>query len=202
MTDRKAQMAETSAEGAVQEVRMSETRNVGSVPPANPARRGTLKVDGGFATLLFERRLGHPVEVVWQAITDPEHLRGWYMTKAVLDARGGGNIDYVSGISQFHITGKILTWDPPRVFEHEWNVEPRQYLPKGERSVVRWELTPDGDGTILRLTHRHLTEQTAMGFISGTHAFLDRLEEALDGKPLTNWVARVDELRPLYGAPW
>lgn len=165
-------------------------------------KRGTVTVDGEHATLEFERRLAHPVQVVWKALTDPEHLARWYMTKARLDARPDGRIEYVSGISQFHVTGRILTWDPPRVFEHEWNVEPREYLPAGERSVVRWELTPDGDATILRITHRHLTRQTATGFVSGTHAFLDRLEDELDGRPLTNWTKRVDELRPLYPKPW
>ncbi len=166
------------------------------------ANKGTVTVEGEHATIAFERRYPHPIEDVWKALTDPEHLARWYMTKARLDPRPGGTLDYVSGISQFHVTGKILTWEPPRVFEHEWNVEPREHLPKGERSVVRWELTPDGDGTILRITHRHLTSQTAKGFVSGTHAFLDRLEDELDGKPLTNWVQRVDELRPVYGSPW
>ncbi len=172
------------------------------MPTPHEERKGTVTFEGEHATIAFERRYAHPVQAVWDALTNPEHLARWYMTRARLDARPGGSIDYVSGISQFHVTGKILTWDPPRVFEHEWNVEPREHLPKGERAVVRWELTPDGDGTILRITHRHLTPQTAKGFVSGTHAFLDRLEDQLDGRPLTNWVQRVDELRPVYGAPW
>ncbi len=163
---------------------------------------GTVTYEGEYATITFERRYSHPIDTVWNALTDPEHLARWYMTKARLEARPGGSIDYVSGVSQFHVTGKILTWDPPRVFEHEWNVEPREFLPRGERSVVRWELTSDGDGTILRITHRHLTAQTAKGFVAGTHAFLDRLGDELDGRPLTNWVKRVDELRAVYGMPW
>ncbi len=166
------------------------------------SKPGTVTYEGEYATLAFERRLRHPIDEVWEAITNPEHLAQWYMTKARLEGRAGGSIDYVSGISQFHVTGKVMTWDPPRVYEHEWNVEPMKYLPQGERSVVRWELTPDGDGTVLRLTHRHLTRTTATGFVSGSHAFLDRLEDQLDGKPLTNWVQRVDALRPVYGAPW
>ncbi len=173
-----------------------------SMAAAEGMKPGTLTVDGEYATIRFERWYRHPVEVVWRAVTEPEHLARWYMTKARLDARPGGSIDYVSGISQFHVTGKILIWDPPHVFEHEWNVEPREFLPKGERSILRWELAPAGDGTFLRLTHRHLTHQTATGFISGTHAFLERLEEELDGKPLRNWVKRVEELRPVYPRPW
>lgn len=189
----KRNRAEPRDDGLQEGVPMTQSRE---------ERPGTVTYEGDFATLAFERHLDHPIEVVWDAITNPEHLARWYMTKARLEARAGGSIDYVSGISQFHVMGKILTWDPPRVYEHEWNVEPREYLPHGERSVVRWELTPDGDGTILRITHRHLTQQTARGFVAGTHAFLDRLEDELDGRPLTNWVKRVDELRPVYGVPW
>ena len=189
----KRNRAEPRDDGLQEGVPMTQSRE---------ERPGTVTYEGDFATLAFERHLDHPIEVVWDAITNHEQIARWNRRKARLEAGAGGSIDYVSGISQFHVTGKILTWDPPRVYEHEWNVEPREYLPHGERSVVRWELTPDGDGTILRITHRHLTQQTARGFVAGTHAFLDRLEDELDGRPLTNWVKRVEELRPVYGVPW
>jgi len=162
------------------------------------SRAGNLTFDGDYATLTFERRFRHPVQIVWDALTEPEHLARWYMTQAHLEAHEGGSIDYRSGPAQYHVTGKILTWQPPRVFEHEWNVEPRKELPKGEKSIVRWELVPDGDGTILRLTHRRLTRQTALGFVAGIHAFLDRLENELDGTPLADWAARVAEVRANY----
>src|SRR5207245_7787310 len=71
-------------------------------------------------------------------------------------------------------------------------------LPKGEKSIVRWELTPDGEGTILRITHKRLTRPTAIGFTSGIHAFLDRLEDELDDVPLVDWRTRVDEVRANY----
>jgi uncharacterized protein YndB with AHSA1/START domain len=162
------------------------------------SRAGTLTFEGDYATITFERRFRHPVHVVWEALTESEHLARWYMTRARLDAREGGSIDYRSGPAQYHVTGKILVWDPPRVFEHEWNVEPRKELPKGEKSIVRWELTPDGDGTLLRIEHRRLTRATSIGFVSGIHAFLDRLENELDGVALVDWVTRVNEVRPNY----
>lgn len=163
-----------------------------------PSRGGTVTFEGEYATITFERSIRHPIRVVWEALTESEHLARWYMTRARLDAREGGNIDYRSGPAQYHVTGKILVWQPPRVFEHEWNVEPRRELPKGEKSIVRWELTPDGEGTLLRLTHKRLTRQTAVGFSSGIHAFLDRLENELDGVPLVDWRTRVDEVRLNY----
>jgi len=168
------------------------------VTTSHSSRAGTLTFDGDYAIITFERSIRHPIPVVWEALTESEHLARWYMTRARLDAREGGSIDYSSGPAQYHVTGKILVWQPPRVFEHEWNVEPRKELPKAEKSIVRWELTPDGEGTLLRLTHKRLTRPTAIGFVSGIHAFLDRLEDELDGAPLTDWPTRVNEVRANY----
>ena len=162
------------------------------------SRMGQVKVEGDYATLTFERRLPHPPEVVWRPLTEKEQLARWYMTKAQLDGRVGGTIDYWSGLAQFHVTGKILAWDPPRVFEHEWNVEPRPELPNGERAVIRWELAREGDGTRLNLTHRHLSRQISMGFAPGSHVFLDRLEAQLDGAPLPDFRKGVEGLRMSY----
>jgi uncharacterized protein YndB with AHSA1/START domain len=168
--------------------------------PRRRAREyGSVEIDREHASLVFRRRLQHPPEAVWRAITEPKELRRWFMTKATIDARAGGSVDGVSGPAQFHWTGRILTWNPPRIFEYEWNVAPRTELPHGEQSVVRWELTPtDDDGTLLVLTHRRLTKPTALGFAPGTHAFLDRLAAHLDQAPLPDWQQRFAEVRAGY----
>ena len=171
------------------------------VTESGAPQTGAVRYEGDKATITFERRLRHPVEVVWEALTEPEHLARWYLTTARIEGREGGGIDYVSGPSRLHVTGRILVWDPPRVYEHEWNLDPVPTLPWGERSVVRWELTPDGDGTILKVTHRGLSRRTASGFVAGVHAFLDRLEEELDGAAMTDWLARVSEVRARYPPP-
>ena len=41
-------------------------------------------------TLRFERRLGHPVQSVWEAITRPEELAQWFPTRVEVDLRVGG----------------------------------------------------------------------------------------------------------------
>ncbi len=165
-----------------------------------PTPAGRVEIDGELATLVFERTIAHPPELVWAALTDPDQLRHWFMTTAKIDGRAGGSIEMVSGPAQFRWTGRILTWDPPSVLEYEWNVEARAELPVGERSVVRWELSRAGASTRLRLVHRRLTKPTAMGFAPGTHAFLDRLAAHLDGAPLPDWMQRFAEVRPAYAA--
>ena len=93
------------------------------------------------------------------ALADAAELRQWFLTTATIDGCLGGAVDI--GI---HATGEILAWNPSRVLEHEWNVDPRPELTKGKRSVIRWKLASSGGGTLLTLTHRCLTKDTALGF--------------------------------------
>jgi uncharacterized protein YndB with AHSA1/START domain len=148
---------------------------------------GEVTLEGDRARLVFRRRFHHPPERVWSAITDPEQLRTWMLTEARIDGRPGGSVDLVTGPDRVHATGRILEWAPPRVCEYEWNVPPGPRLPNGEAAVVRWELTPDPEGTLLVLTHRHLSRPTASVFARGQRGFLDRLSAQLDGRAMPDW---------------
>ena len=155
-------------------------------------REGKLTVEGGRAVLTFERRLPYPVDAVWAAITDPAHRDQW-MGATTIDAREGGMIEMVptgppQPPEQKKMTGRIRVWDPPHVFEHEWN---QRII---ESSVVRYELSPDGDGTLLRFSHRGLGVSNAQGFRPGTHAYFDRLEAYLAGEAMPNWAQRYREV--------
>jgi uncharacterized protein YndB with AHSA1/START domain len=140
---------------------------------------GRITVDGEKAVLNFERRLPFPIELVWSAITDPAEREQWF-GPTTIDAREGGVIEMVATgpplpPEQKRMTGRILVWDPPHVLEHEWK------QPIVDDGVVRYELSSDGDGTLLRFSHRGLSPRNAGGFRGGTHAFLDRLEAYLAG---------------------
>ena len=153
---------------------------------------GRVVIDGDHAVLHFERRLPYPVEQVWTAITDPAH-RGKWLGRTVIDPREGGMIDTVASgpplpPERKRMTGRILVWDPPHVLEHEW------LQPIVEPGVVRYELSPEGTGTLLRFSHRGLSAPNANGFRTGTHAFLDRLAAHLGGEPLPNWAQRVQAI--------
>jgi uncharacterized protein YndB with AHSA1/START domain len=159
----------------------------------------SMEVQGDRAILVLRRFLRHPPTVVWRAITEPEQIRQWYLTAAVVEGRPSGKVDLVTGGSWVHATGRILTWDPPRVYEHEWNVTKEEStLRVEEQSVVRWELSPREGGTLLVLTHRGLTRKTADVFQHGLPAFLDRLEAQLDGRRLPDWERGVRESRRLH----
>ena len=159
---------------------------------------GKLTIDGDLAALTFERHLPYPVDAVWSAITDPDERRRWF-GETTMDRQEGGRIEMVATgppvpPAQKKMTGRIRIWDPPRVFEHEWS---QPILTDTGSGVVRYELTPDGEGTLLRFSHRGLTIRDAQGFHPGSHAFLDRLQAYLGGQPLPEWQARYQQVSTL-----
>ncbi|MUM19041.1 SRPBCC family protein [Mycobacterium sp. CBMA271] len=172
-------------------------------------RLGRLVVDGDRATLIFERRLPFPVQTVWSAIADPEQRRAW-IGETTLETHTGGHFEMVPSGPPLppeakRVTGRVLVWEPPHVLEHEWKQaildEPlAQRGSEPAHSVVRYELSADGDGTLLRFTHRGLSVQHANGFRPGTHAFLDRLIAHLLGEPLPEWPQRYQEIAKLIAA--
>jgi uncharacterized protein YndB with AHSA1/START domain len=158
---------------------------------------GTLAISGEVALIGFERRLGHPVDVVWAALTEPENLAAW-LGQGIVEPREGGQVAIRTGTGdraeqQRLISGRVLAWEPPYVFEHEW-VQPGLDI-----SVVRYELEPAGTETILKFTHRRNVTRFATGGRAGWHAYLDRLAAHLDGLPVPVWAERRAQVQDAYG---
>lgn len=160
------------------------------------SRNGTITRTEEHATIQFERRLPYPIAAVWAAIADPEQRKQWFGA-TTLEARVGGMIEMTadgppSPADMRRMSGRIRVWDPPHVLEHEW----KQSI-IGD-TVVRYELTEDGNATILRFTHLGLKQSHAEGYIPGQHAYLDRLEAHLGGAHLPVWTERYAEVKSAY----
>jgi len=70
---------------------------------------GTLETrDDGTCVLRYERRLRHPVEKVWAALTEPREIEAWWARAAELELTEGGRarFEWLNGpaIAQGHIT--------------------------------------------------------------------------------------------------
>ncbi|MEV4836981.1 SRPBCC family protein [Nonomuraea sp. NPDC049486] len=119
----------------------------------------------GRTELRMSRRLPHPPEKVWRAVTEPGHLKQWFPAELVID---GDRVRYGFGPD-----GRVLELDPPRVFAHSWGDD-----------ELRWEIRPDGDGSLLTLTHVFGDRFGAASFASGWHTCMAALAALLDGRPL------------------
>jgi uncharacterized protein YndB with AHSA1/START domain len=128
--------------------------------------------------LRYERLLFHPPERVWRALTESDDLRHWMPCDIVGERREGADLDLVfwpDHVERYAIEepvthGKILAWDPPRVFEWTWDTD-----------VLRWELEPVERGTRLTLTTWLGKDvDVAKDAAAGYHVCLDQLIELLD----------------------
>ncbi|MGC2562928.1 MAG: SRPBCC domain-containing protein, partial [Nitrososphaeraceae archaeon] len=96
----------------------------------NTESKGKVTIEGEYGILKFERRLSHPREIVWKAITDSKEIFRWLPDyKGVFDGYKGGAIDLVNTVSGSHVTGNILVCDLHHVFEYEWHISPNQMFP-------------------------------------------------------------------------
>ena len=152
--------------------------------------------DGEKWTLILTRVLRHSREKVWEALTDPDHLREWSPFEVDADlARAGVKVN--------------LTWSGTgRITEaHITRAEAPQVLEFGD---IRWELEPTAGGTRLTLWHSIDRRFIAWG-AAGWHICFDVLDRLLrddpigriagaDAMKLAGWQRLTGEYAALFGA--
>jgi uncharacterized protein YndB with AHSA1/START domain len=111
----------------------------------------------GSAQVRFVRRLPHPVDRVWAALTDPAELRRWW-GDADLDLADGGRFElrWLNTNEDGNVAtldGAITKLDPPRLLEISAAWGSTGSADPGTPTTLTWELDPDGDHTLLRFTN-------------------------------------------------
>lgn len=119
----------------------------------------------------FERRLAHPPHVVWRMVTDPAELKHWFPCEVEVELRVGGPMRFVFS-PDFALDGEVIELDEPRRFAFLWGVD-----------VLRFELAPDGEDTLLTMVHvlNEEGEDAVAKTAAGWHVCLDGMERRLAG---------------------
>jgi uncharacterized protein YndB with AHSA1/START domain len=145
-----------------------------------PASGAQIRKDGENWTLILVRELRHSPEKVWQALTDPAHLREW----APFDAdgslgRAGSRVKLttVGAPKPLVSETRVTRADAPKVLEYNWG-----------GNDIRWELEALNGGTRLTLWHNIDRGFISMG-AAGWHICLDVLDHLLGGAPIGRIVA-------------
>ncbi len=134
-----------------------------------PASGAEVRKDGEKWTLILVRELRHSPEKVWQALTDPAHLREWapFDADRSLDAVGTTvNLRWMG--TPTPIETRVARADAPKVLEYD---------------NTRWELEASGSGTRLKLWHNIDRRFIAWG-AAGWHIAFDVLDRLLGGAPI------------------
>jgi uncharacterized protein YndB with AHSA1/START domain len=104
---------------------------------------------GEVVSVLLRRSYDAPVGDVWDAVTQPDRIKRWFMPISG-DLRVGGSFQLEGNAG-----GEILSCEPPRLLKVSFG---------GPTSIVELRLTPDGDSdTVLELEHTVPIEMAQSG---------------------------------------
>lgn len=146
---------------------------------SGPAYGAHVEKDGDTWTLVLVRELHHAPELVWQAITDPEHLRAWAPFDAdhSLAIAGPVTLTLANTPKPQSFPSAVQRAEPPHLLEYTWG-----------GNLLRWQLEPLAAGTRLTLWHNIDRNYITWG-AAGWHICFDVLDRHLAGTPLGRIVA-------------
>jgi uncharacterized protein YndB with AHSA1/START domain len=131
------------------------------------------------APLQVERRVAAPPAAVYAFLTESERWARWQGVGAELDAVPGGLFRITMG-NGMQAEGRFVELVPGERVVFTWGWLGHETVPPGS-STVEIDLVPDGEGTLVRLTHRGLpAEETAIHEAGWKH-YLPRLARAAEG---------------------
>ena len=94
-------------------------------------------------TIELEHEYAHPIEAVWEAISDAAAISKWFIEA---DFKPLVGYDYTFTHESTTVTGKVLEVDPPSLLKYTWIVG-------GVETTVSWRLSEREGRTTLKLVH-------------------------------------------------
>ncbi len=145
-------------------------------PPDDPQdtdEDGTLTHDGDLSVLRYRRRLAHSQDKVWRALTEDEHVAGWFPTTIEGERAAGAPLHFSFRESEGEpFDGEMLVFDPPACMELRWADD-----------VLRFELVGEGAGCVLSLTVTFPEHDKGARDAAGWHVCLEQLSFVCAGDP-------------------
>lgn len=131
--------------------------------------------EGSRITLVFRRDLAQPPARVWTALTDPAEVAGWapFRPDRDLGQAGPALLQMIDGMSDDQLPSEVTRAVAPELLEYSW-----------ADGLVRWELAPHGEGTLLTLRHSVDDPDWLPKLAAGWHLCLVVAEGLMDGRDM------------------
>jgi uncharacterized protein YndB with AHSA1/START domain len=109
-----------------------------------------------------EIRIDAAPDVVFDVVSNPEHVKQWWPDDARFEPTPGamGEIAFTMPAGERAPVGfQVVDAVAHRLFSFRWTQSPGEPARPDNSMLVTFELTPDGDGTLLRMTETGFRER-------------------------------------------
>ena len=131
-------------------------------------------------------------EVVFEVVSDPNHVKQWWPDDATYEAQPGSTGEIVFGDPDGDgavVALTVVDVQPPRLFSFRWTQPAGEDAVAGNSLFVKFDLIPSGGGTLLKMTETGfremgwdiaLLEQQYNDHVTGWDFYVPRLAAYLD----------------------
>lgn len=116
-----------------------------------------------YASIEREIHIDASPEVVFEVVSQPEHIRQWWEAESDIQPTPGaaGELVWADGDNpRAHVSPvTVVVAEPPRLFSFRWTQPAGEAALDGNSLLVTFELVPSGSGTLLRLTETGFRER-------------------------------------------
>ena len=112
-------------------------------------------------TIEREIYVGAAPEIVFEVVSSPDHVAGWWPDQARYEPVPGATGEIVFGDPEAGggvVSLSVVEVEPPHTFSFRWTHPAGQSAAAGNSLLVTFVLTPSGDGTLLRMTETGFRE--------------------------------------------
>lgn len=104
----------------------------------------------------FEIYIDAPPAKVWSLMASVEGMNLWLARNLVFEHKLRGRFEMkgnLPGEGPYRFTGEVMKLDPERELAFTWKSDPENGTPWNASTLVTLRLLPQGDGTLVSLTH-------------------------------------------------
>lgn len=129
-------------------------------------------------------KVNAPIEKVWDAITNREQMKEWYFNIPDFELKEHTAFNFFEGEDKkLHHHCEIVEIIPQKKLKHSWTYPDYTH----DKTLVKWELQPESNGTLVTLTHKGLENFDHLGADFKKEKFQNGWDEILN-KDLKNFV--------------
>lgn len=111
--------------------------------------------------IIVQYKVDAPIDEVCQALTNKEEMKSWYfdISDFELETEKQFNFYEPGEAKKYHHQGVILDFVLNKKLKHSWAYPEFS----DAKTIVTWELQPEGNSTVVKLTHEDIEHFEELG---------------------------------------